>query len=232
MRTPADPASPTHCCRRACVVVSRLLATRFTLALAFVALGGSAARAQMAASQAASLTLRPGDALKLSVWMAKELDGEYFVAPDGTLAHPAFRGLVVTGVSMTRLQDKLDSAARAVSNVGANATFQPLLRVIVDGEVRAPNLYRLPAGTSVAEAVVLAGGRTDRANTRRLALVRDGATTYYDLSDPSGPASRLALQSGDQLLLERRRSFGETILPLTSVLGAAASIATLVLRDQ
>ena len=232
MRTPADPAPRTDSPRRFRDVVRRISVSRLTLVLAFVALGGSPADAQMAASQAASLTMRPGDALKLDVWMAEELDGEYYVAPDGTLAHPAFRGLVVTGVPLRRLQDMLDSAARAVANVGANVSFQPMLRVIVDGEVRVPNLYRFPAGTSVAEAVVLAGGRTERANARRLKLSRDAATTYYDLTDPSGPASRLPVQSGDQLFLERRSSFGETIVPLTSVLGAAASIATLVLRTQ
>jgi hypothetical protein len=82
----------------------------------------------------------------------------------------------------------------------------------------------------VAEAVILAGGPSERANLRRVALVRDGQTTHFDLRDPTGPATHTAVASGDQLLLPRRGSLRESVLPVVTMLGTAASIATLVVR--
>lgn len=201
--------------------------------IALLALAASAVGAQeTAASDAGSLMLRPGDAVKLTVWKVPELDGEFMVAPDGSIAHPAFPSLHVAGVPLRRVQVLLDSAAR-VENVNARVVLQPLLRVVVGGEVASPNLYRHPAGTSVAEAIILAGGTTESANPRRLALVRDGATMYFDLTDPAGLATHALVQSGDQLLVQRKgRSFRDSFVPFISALGTAASIATLILRSR
>jgi polysaccharide export outer membrane protein len=203
------------------------------LVAATLLFGTSAAASaqQTAASEAAMLSLRPGDAIKLTVWRAPELSGEFPVAPDGTLAHPAFPSLLVANVPLRRVQGMLDSAVR-VENMGARVVMQPLLSVIVDGEIGRPNLYRHPAGTSVAEALVLAGGRTERSDFRRVALLRDGRTSYFDLTDPAGSATSVAVASGDRLIVRRRGSFRERVLPVTSLIGTAASIATLIIRAQ
>lgn len=193
-------------------------------------MASSSAASVTATTAAASLTLTPGDAVRLSVWRAPELNGEFVVAPNGTLAHPAFPGLFVAGLPLSRVQAMLDSAAR-LENVGAQVIMQPLLHVVIDGEVRSPNLYRYPAGTSIAEALAMSGGRTERANSHRLQLVRRGQSTWFDLTDPGGPATRSPIESGDQLLLPRaRRSFVDAATPYLSFVAAAASIAVLTLR--
>ena len=225
---PGDFALPPSILRRSSAP-ARTAALAIVLALLTTGIPRPAG-AQQAASAAAELQLEPGDAVKLSVWRAPELSGEFPVAADGSLAHPAFPSLIVAGVPLRRVQTMLDSAVRA-ENVGARVVMQPLLRVIVGGEVATPNLYHFPAGTSVAEAIVLAGGHTERADLRRLTLVRNGTATVYDITDPAGPATHRAVASGDQLLLQRRRgSFRETILPVTQMLGSAASIAVLIIR--
>jgi polysaccharide export outer membrane protein len=193
---------------------------------------GAVRAQQLAGVPAANLVLRPGDSIKLTVWKVPELNGEFPVAPDGTLAHPAFPTLVVAGVPLQRVQRMLDSAAR-VENVGARVVMQPLLHVVVSGEVRSPNLYKFPAGTSVFEAVVLAGGRTERANLSRLELFRNGESILFDLTDASGPATRAGIMSGDQMRLDREASsFRESVLPLLTVVGTLASITTLILRHR
>lgn len=203
------------------------------LAVAVLASTPRVGHAQQTASSAAStLTLRPGDSIKLTVWKVPELSGEYPVAPDGTIAHPAFPSLVVAGVPLPRVQRMLDSAAR-VENVGARVVMQPLLHVVVSGEVRSPNLYKFPAGTSVFEAVILAGGRTERAKMSHLELFRGGQTTVFNLTESAGPATHSPIMSGDQLLLDREGStFRESILPLLSVVGTLASVATLIVRAR
>lgn len=201
------------------------------LAIGLAAMRVPAAAAQRtAAAQAAVLTLSPGDAIKLVVWKAPELNGEFVVAPDGSLAHPAFPALFVAGVPLVRVQAILDSAARA-ENVAARVVMQPMLRVVVGGEVVTPNLYHYPAGTSIAEALVMAGGHTARADMSRLVVIRNGHTDRYDLTDPSTPAASVAVSSGDQLLLGRSTdAFHERVLPFATLLAAVASIATLVVR--
>ena len=184
------------------------------------------------AAAGAGLVLRPGDAVKLTVWKAPEFDGEFAVLPNGTLAHPYLRDLVIAGMSLTEVQAALERRVRT-ENAFAQVVVQPLLRVIVGGEVRTPNLYRNPAGTSVAEAIILAGGTTEWANPRRVTLVRDGRSIILDLTAPTGPASRIAVESGDQLLVARRGlTFRESVLPYVTVLGSAASIATLIIRSR
>lgn len=181
---------------------------------------------------AAALVLHPGDAVKLTVWKAPEFDGEFAVLPNGTLAHPYLRDLVVAGMSLSEVQAALERRVRT-ENAYAQVVVQPLLRVVVGGEVRTPNLYRNPAGTSVAEAIILAGGTTEWANPRRLTLVRDGRSSILDLTAPTGPATRIVVESGDQLLVARRgATFRESVLPYVTVLGSAASIALLFIRSR
>lgn len=208
-------------------------ATEALLALLLLAAHAVSVPAQsIAPPEDAALVLRPGDAVKLTVWKAPEFDGEFVVLPNGTLAHPYLRDVVVAGVPLRDAQAALEERVKTQSQL-AQVVMQPLLRVVVGGEVRTPNVYRYPAGTSVAEAIVLAGGTTERANARGLVLIRDGRSVALDLTDPTGPATRMAIASGDRLQLPRRGgSFRETVLPYVSVLGAAASIATLFIRAR
>lgn len=205
-----------------------LLAVLCALAL----MGGApAAAAQGPPPPAAQdFLLRPGDAVRLSVWRAPELDGEFSVLPNGTIAHPYLRDIVVAGLPIAQVQAALEERART-QNEGAQVMLQPLLRVVVGGEVSAPNLYRHPAGTTVAEALVLAGGASPEGDARRVTLVRDGQSSVVDVTNPNGPATSLMLASGDQLLVARRgRTFGERVTPIMSTLGAASGIALLIIR--
>lgn len=204
-----------------------------SLALLLTLAAGAPLGAQSSlAESTAALTLQPGDALKVTVWKVPELNGEFPVAPDGTLAHPAFPTLVVAGVPLSQLQVKLDSVVK-LENTNARAVLQPMLHITVGGEVSSPNLYRHPAGTTIAQAIVLAGGANDQGNLHRVRLVRGGTETYLDLLETAGPATRMPVASGDALFIERRgRSFRESILPFISVLGTAASIANLIIRSR
>jgi len=77
--------------------------------------------------------------------------------------------------------------------------FDPT-RVFVSGEVRAPGAYSIPDGTTVLQAITLAGGLTERASTGRIRISRlvDGKqkTIKAALGD--------AVQPGDTIIVPER----------------------------
>ncbi|HLE56049.1 MAG TPA: polysaccharide biosynthesis/export family protein, partial [Rhodothermia bacterium] len=66
--------------------------------------GGAAAQAQSAGGPQA---LNPGDQIRIMVWRNPELSGDFTVAANGTVNHPLYREVQVTGISMSAVEDRL-----------------------------------------------------------------------------------------------------------------------------
>src|SRR5688572_11131512 len=151
------------------------------------------ALAQSAAGEEAML-LRTGDAVRITVWRKPELSGEFLVAADGSLTHPLYRTVRVTGVPFPAIEQRVQAfLARFEEN--PQFVVEPLLRVTVGGEVARPNLYNLRPETSVAQAVALAGGATERGRADQVHLFRDGTRQVLDLTNPESNAGRMPVRS-------------------------------------
>lgn len=176
--------------------------------------------------------LRPGDVLRVTVWRNPELTGDFTVQDDGTLAHPLYREVRVAGLPPAAVDDALH-AFLARYEVSPSFVAQPLFRVVIGGEVRNPSIYPLPPTTTLAEAVALAGGVSDRGKLEAVRLQRAGTRQVVDLTDPvPGALANTPIRSGDQLFVERRVSvFREYIAPAGSILAALAAIASLIIRN-
>jgi protein involved in polysaccharide export with SLBB domain len=175
--------------------------------------------------------LQPGDVLRITVWENEAMSGEVTVGPDGALMHPLYRQLRVAGVPLAEVDARMRTfLERFVTN--PQFVAEPLLRVVVGGEVRQPNLYSLPPGTTVAQAVVLAGGPTERGRLDRVRMVRGGRESLLDLTDPAAPMANTAIQSGDQFYVTRRNPnvFREYIAPAGGVLAAVVSLLNFLTR--
>jgi len=108
----------------------------------------------------------------------------------------------------------------------------PLLRVTVSGDVRTPNVYRLPPETSLSQAIAVAGGQTERARRDRALLIRDGRETQIDLRGVA-PMAQAPIRSGDQIAVERERSaFRDWVLPTVTLFGSIAAIVNVVLYNH
>jgi protein involved in polysaccharide export with SLBB domain len=106
-------------------------------------------------------------------------------------------------------------------------TLEPLFPVSVGGEVRQPNLYRLPEGTTVAQAVAMAGGATERGRLDRIRVLRGQGEIRLDLTSESARSEKVLIASGDQILVGRRSDFNflrDVFVPLASLTGAVAAI--------
>ena len=175
--------------------------------------------------------MQPGDVLRITVWENEAMSGDVTVGPDGALMHPLYRQLRVAGVPMPEVEARMRTFLERFVN---NPQFvaEPLLRVAVGGEVRQPNLYSLAPGTTVAQAVVLAGGPTERGRLDRVRLVRGGRESQLDLTDPASPMAATTIQSGDQFYVARRdpNVFREYIAPAGGLLAAVVSLLNFLTR--
>jgi protein involved in polysaccharide export with SLBB domain len=85
--------------------------------------------------------------------------------------------------------------------------------------------------TTVAQAVIQAGGAAPDARLDRVRLLRDGETHYIDLTRPHRELDDVRVQSGDQILMDQRRSvWRQSVQPAIATAGSLASFSILILR--
>ena len=188
-------------------------------------------QAQSTSGEEATL-LRAGDAVRITVWRQPELSGEFVVAADGSLTHPLYRTVRVTGVPLSQIEQRVQAF---LGRFAENPQFvvEPLLRVTVGGEVARPNLYNLRPEMSIAQAVALAGGATERGRADQVHLLRGGTRRVLDLTNPESEGARLPIRSGDEIIVARRRAvFREVVAPVMTVIGAIAAITNVALRNR
>jgi len=174
--------------------------------------------------------LNPGDQIRIIVWRKPEFSGDFPIAANGTITHPLYREVQVTGVPLSVVEDRLRTFLTRYETT-PQFVIQPLVRIIVGGEIRSPNIYSVPPETTIAQAIALAGGPTERGELNQVRVVRDRQEIKMDISKPDSDAGVLQIRSGDQILVGRKRqSILAIIGPITSSIAAAAAITTVIRR--
>src|SRR5213080_1368169 len=125
--------------------------------------------------------LRPGDMLRITVWRHPEMSGDFAVAPDSTLVHPLYQTVKVAGAPLTVVRARL-LGVLAPYEQGVDFVIEPLFAVTVAGEVRQPNLYQLPQGTTFAQAIARAGGPTELGRLDEVHVIRRDRTMVINLA--------------------------------------------------
>jgi polysaccharide export outer membrane protein len=205
------------------------------LAALALAIGAPPAPAQNgggAATAAREPVLQPGDQVRITVWRKAELSGELTVGPDGTLVHPLYRTVRVTGVPFSAVEARLGAF---LEQYEARPQFvaEPLVRIAVGGEVPRANLYWLRPETTVGQALATAGGPGERGRRDRFLLFRDTTRIVVKVQGGDRQAFQSPIRSGDQLLVERRGSaFREVVAPIIGLTGSLAAVLTVVLRAK
>jgi protein involved in polysaccharide export with SLBB domain len=193
------------------------------------------AAAQEPAGTKAQAVLTPGDSVRIEVWRKPEFSGDFVVAPDGTITHPLFRSVRVGGLPFATAEANLRTF---LGQFEENPQFvmEPLIRVAVSGEVTRPIVYAARPETSIGEAVARAGGTTQFAARSRVRVIRiepNGAQQQIliNLADPSSTEGTLPVRSGDQIVVDRRKSFFRDIMvPALGIIGSIASLGLLIDR--
>jgi polysaccharide export outer membrane protein len=200
--------------------------------LGFCILLPSSLAAQTAAVAAPAAMIKPGDVVRVTVWRKPELSGEFEVAADGSIRHPLYQAVQVAGVPLPTAEARMQAF---LEQYETNPSFviEPLFRIAVSGEVRLPSVYTLSPEVTVAQAISHAGGLTDRSMIRRVRLFREDQELIVDLTRPDEGLGQLPIRSGDQIVVDQRRSvFREYVAPVASIAGALASILNVYLRNR
>jgi polysaccharide export outer membrane protein len=195
---------------------------QFLLALATATL--AALTAPLALAQSASYRIQPGDTLQMTVLEDASLNGSLLVTPDGRVSVPLAGTIRVAGQTVDSVEatiaDRLASnfAVRpsvfvALTSVDASAG---LFNIFVLGEVASPGMQEVPAGTTLLQALALAGGPDRFGATKRIQLRRTDARTgqermylfNYNAVERGGSIqSMIALREGDVIIVPERRLF-------------------------
>lgn len=179
------------------------------------------------------IVLRPGDAIRLTVWRNADLTGEFAIGPDGSIMHPMlYRKFSISNVPLRLAETSL---REFLMRFEANPEFvmEPLLRVSIGGEVARPNLYQLRPGTTVTQAIALAGGPTERGRRDRVTLRSEGTSRTISVTSPESGIAQLRVRSGDEIIIERRRAvFREVVVPVATIIGATAAVLRVVVPDR
>ena len=173
--------------------------------------------------------LRAGDVLKIVVYRDKELTGEYLIDSRGELQIPGLGVIQAGGLDPAQVKDSLRAALLQRGFTNPEIAVQPLIRVSVLGEIRAPALYPVDPGISLIQLVTIAGGPTPSANLRRTRVVREGRVFEVDLQSALGGSAsgRVVLYSNDVVVIQKRTGFTrENFSFILGLATTALSIAT------
>jgi polysaccharide biosynthesis/export protein len=197
----------------------------------------STATAQGPSTSNEQVVLAPGDSVRLVVWRKPEMSGDFIVAPDGSITHPLYRAVRVGGVPFATAEANVRTFLARFEQ-DPQFVMEPLVRVAVSGEVFRPQIYALRPETSIADAVAQAGGPNQFGNRNRVRVLRRDTggrerEIVVSLLQPTSAAAAIRVHSGDQIVVDRKKSFfREVFLPALSVLGSAASIYLVINRAQ
>jgi polysaccharide biosynthesis/export protein len=175
--------------------------------------------------------LHPGDTLLISVWQDPKLDRKIVVGPDGMISFPLAGHIKAGGLTPQQLEnalrerlqknysEKLDISV-ALADINKDEELLNKPRVYVTGEVLKPGPYTLRPGTTVMQAISLAGGFGPFSAKQRIQVHRQirGVDTifhfdYWAYESGAVATDNIHLQSGDIIIVPERRLIDNIISP-------------------
>jgi len=187
------------------------------------------------AERAEQAVLTPGDSVRIVVWRKPEFSGDFVIAPDGSITHPLYRSVRVAGIPFATAEANI---RRFLSGFEENPQFvmEPLIRIAISGEVTRPSIFATRPETTVGEALARAGGANQYGARNRVRVIRftpSGQQQVFrlDLENSNSTDYSLPVRSGDQIVVDRKKSFTKDILlPTLGVIGSIASVGLLIDR--
>ncbi len=180
--------------------------------------------APAALAQVATYRIQPGDQLQITVLEDETLNRELLVTPDGQISVPLAGTIRVGGQTIDAVErtiaDRLTSNFAVRPNVFVALTAideeSSLYDIFVLGQVNTPGTVQVKAGTTLLQALALAGGPARFAATKRIQLRRADPSTgqeklylfNYNAVERGGQISAMiALREGDVIIVPERRLF-------------------------
>jgi polysaccharide export outer membrane protein len=148
------------------------------LALAVSVLAGCSPMASMQPlppSASGPIALGPGDELRINAYGLDSFSSNYVVSDRGTISLPLIGELAAAGHTADEVERAIATSLaekRILVNPVVNVQVNQYRPFFVVGEVKNPGEYPFRPGTSVLNAISMAGGYTFRARTSKVAITR------------------------------------------------------------
>ena len=122
------------------------------------------------------LRIAPLDLLEIKVFGVADMSGEYQVDPDGRIKFPLVGAVDAAGISIFDLSSRLEArlGEKALQNPDVNVRIKEAYarELTVEGAVRKPGLFPVKGELTLIQAVAMAEGPNDTANTNRVVVFR------------------------------------------------------------
>lgn len=132
------------------------------------------------ASAVSNYRIGPQDLLKVEVFQVGELTSRERVGDDGRIAMPLIGPIQVAGLTPREAEDKIAHLLSIdyLQNPQVSLFIEEYAsqKVTVSGAVEKPGVFPLRGRTTLTQAIALAGGLGDIANTSEVILFRDQGT--------------------------------------------------------
>jgi polysaccharide biosynthesis/export protein len=166
--------------------------------------------AQAPAPLDAEYHVGPGDKLRIEVYKDPQLSQSVQVRPDGKITLPLLGDIEATDRTPLELRD---SIAKSLKEYITNPTVTVIVvealasKVYVMGEVTHPGTMELHGPTTILQALAMAGGFKEFANTKDVKVLRPKSgnaveTIRFNYKDVlNGAAKPFYLRSGDTVVV-------------------------------
>jgi polysaccharide export outer membrane protein len=155
--------------------------------------------------------LGPGDKLRIEVYKDPQLSQSVQVRPDGKITLPLIGDIEATGHTPIEMRD---SIAKQLKEYVTNPTVTVIVvealasKVYVMGEVTHPGTMEMHGPTTILQALAMAGGFKEFANTKDVKVLRPSndrggvQTIRFNYKDMlNGDAKPFYLRSGDTVVV-------------------------------
>lgn len=159
----------------------------------------------------ADYVIGPGDVLGVVFWREAELSGDVTVRPDGRITIPVIGEVQAAGLTPEVLQAQIGKAASKYITEPVVVVVARTInsrKIFVTGRVTAPGSHPLVAPLTVMQAIALAGGLTEYADSKNITILRNenGASrtikfNYKDVVKGKNLAQNVVLRPGDTIVV-------------------------------
>ncbi len=158
--------------------------------------------------------IRGGDRLQVTVFKQDALSGEALVRADGRITVALIGDISVAGQTPPEAGNAIAAALSGTGfidkpsvQVAVNETRAPQFAIV--GEVRTPGSFELMPGTSVLDALALAGGLSEFAQKDKIFVVRKSPQknqrirfSWEKLSRSDDKSLKFVIEGGDIIVVE------------------------------
>lgn len=165
------------------------------------AVGGESASPPASNSSPDNYVLGQGDEISILVFDEPDLTLDALVGASGFINYSYLGNIQVANKTPLQLEEHIAGLLENgyLVNPAVNVSVKTFRPFFIGGEVRNPGSYPFQPGLTLEKAIALAGGLSERASTRRMYIVKAGASAgqqKIELSDAVGPGDTITIQEG------------------------------------